>query len=258
MKRSPEFEILDKNLTTADMSEIVRSLAPGYQLPDDLRFYGTKLNPKDPKFILVSNIDLAELNKNCTYQSGERINNAHLLAMYANARFELSACANQGSDFISDDVNGAIIRRRVSDLLLATNQRSTEIELFQERVLGESRAIAQAIDNGTKSLDDFLSVLEEAAKFKHFIARADSETGLIDEYIREVSAKSWIDRLPPKLLRFGVLQTAAISAGFGLHPVAGVAASVALGALDNFVIDKLSHRWRPNQFVDDVLKPFAG
>jgi hypothetical protein len=250
-------EILDKSLSVADISEIVSSVSPSYQLPDDVRFHGVKLNPKDANFILVSNIDLADLNKHRIYQSGEKISAAHLISMYANARFELSACASQGSDFVSDDVSGSIIRRRVSDLLLATKHRISEIDLFQERVLGESRAVAQAIDSGSKSLDDFLIVLDRAKKFKDFIVRADSESGLIDEYIREVSARSWIDCLPRKLVRFGIFQTAALSAGFMLTPLAGAAASLGLSALDSFLIEKLAHRWRPNQFVDDALKPFA-
>lgn len=89
-------------------------------------------------------------------------------------------------------------------------------------MLGKSKAVVQAIDSGSKSLDDFLSVLEQANKFKGFIAGADNEDGLIDAYIKEVSAVSWIDSLPNKFIRFGIFQTAAISAGFELHPLAGV------------------------------------
>jgi hypothetical protein len=250
-------EILDKPLSAADMSEIVRSMAPGYELPDNVVFHGVKTDPRDARFVLLSNIDMKNLNRHRTHQTGEDIGDAHLLSMYANARFELSACASQGCDFVSDYASGAIIRRRVSDLLHATNSRLSELDLFQERTLGESKAIAEAIDTGARSLDDFLSVMEQASKFKKFIANLDSESGLIDEYIREVSARSWIDALPKKLVRFGMLQAAAISAGFALNPVAGATFGLGLSAFDSFVIDKLAHRWRPNQFVDDVLKPFA-
>lgn len=124
-------EILDRHLSAADISEVVRSVAPNYRLPDNLIFHGTKFHPRDTNFMLSSNVSLTDLNRHRLYQSGENITYAHLLGMYANARFELSACANQNSDFVSDDVSGSIIRRRVSDLLLATNHRSSEINYFK-------------------------------------------------------------------------------------------------------------------------------
>jgi ABC-type branched-subunit amino acid transport system permease subunit len=35
----------------------------------------------------------------------------------------------------------------------------------------------------------------------------------------------------------------------------GTASGMAIGAIDSFLIDQVFNRWKPNQFVDDHLRP---
>lgn len=41
-------------------------------------------------------------------------------------------------------------------------------------------------------------------------------------------------------------------------PAVGVAASTALNILDSFLVDRLVKGWKPNQFVEGVLREFIG
>jgi hypothetical protein len=250
-------EIQDRDLSAADVSEIIKHIAPSYTLPMDFRFYCQKLRPTDTMMLLVSNSDINQVNRLSLGKSGELLTFSHILSMYANARLELAVCASMNCDFVSDGINRSIVDRRISELIHKASRNLEEMHLFEERVLGTSKAVADAIDHGGRGLDEFLTVLSESSRFKKFLSKADSEAGLVDQYISEVSARSWIDRLPGKSLRFVFFQAAAVTAGLMLSPLEGVASSVGASLLDTFLLDKVVKKWRPNQFVDDVLKPYA-
>jgi hypothetical protein len=66
------------------------------------------------------------------------------------------------------------------------------------------------------------------------------------EMVRQMRYRPWIERLPLKIARFSLFTGAGalidLQGGGGLGTVSGLA----LGAFDEFLIDKLADKWRPN------------
>ncbi|PIY00693.1 MAG: hypothetical protein COZ23_07045, partial [Hydrogenophilales bacterium CG_4_10_14_3_um_filter_58_23] len=119
---------------------------------------------------------------------------------------------------------------------------------FTEVVLPDSPSLAEVIDSGERSFDEFLSLLDRAARFKDWLKAVNPDEDLIRTYMRDVSSEGWIQRLPAKSLRY--ILTVALDA---TNPAVGLAS----GFIDNFVIEKLFSGWRPNHFVSGKLSPFV-
>ena len=120
--------------------------------------------------------------------------------------------------------------------------------------LDSAKAIREAINSGEHTFDEFMSVLDEANKFKDWLRTTNPDGHLIAEYYKAVSADSWLSRLPGKSMRIF------IAAGLGvvleaLYPSGlGTAVAAAYSGVDSFLLEKLGRGWRPNQIVEGPLQ----
>ena len=119
---------------------------------------------------------------------------------------------------------------------------------FTEVVLPDAPSLAGIIDSGERSIDDFLGLLDRAARFKDWLKTVNTDEDLIHTYMRDISSEGWIQQLPAKCLRY--VLTLALDA---TNPVVGLVS----GFVDNFVVEKLFSGWRPNHFVSGKLSPFV-
>ncbi|ALQ51717.1 hypothetical protein [Nitrosomonas ureae] len=118
---------------------------------------------------------------------------------------------------------------------------------FIEMVLPDSPSLAEVIDSGERSFEDFLNLLDRAAKFKDWLKGVNPDEGLIRTYMHDISSKDWIQKLPSKSLRY--VLTLGVSA---TNPLIGAAA----GLVNDFVLEKLLAGWRPSHFISGKLSPF--
>ena len=95
--------------------------------------------------------------------------------------------------------------------------------------------------------------MDDADKFKEWLAGTNPDVGLVQSYIEEVKKKSWVEQLPGKAVRFAV--ASGVSAAVGA--IGGLAYSLGVGATNTFLLDRVLKGWRPNQFIDDGYKKFV-
>ena len=66
--------------------------------------------------------------------------------------------------------------------------------------------------------------------------------------------ETWVEKLPAKRTRWSIFT----GIGLGIDALGagglGTAASVAVSAVDAFLVDKLTKGWKPHQFVEKDLK----
>ena len=74
--------------------------------------------------------------------------------------------------------------------------------------------------------------------------------GLLRTYYRDVTASSWVDKLPGKSLRFIFFTGAGILLDVAGTGGVGTAIGVAASAADTFLLDRMIQGWKPNQFVE--------
>lgn len=251
-------EISDRNAMTADMAIILRERAPTFAIPENFHFFLEKSNlVKGGGFVAKTNLSLRELAPHFSMLHESRLTYSSLMAAFYDHRRVISSGAQLGCDFDVDPVSEALFRHRLEEVVKRAAKVREEISLFQKAVFAGARSVAEAVNSGHRSLDEFLPVLEDARKFKRFLHQIGPEQGLIGTYVSEVSRSSWLDSLAPKAVRFTIFTGGGIIADIAFAGGAGTLGGVGLSIFDSFLFDKLAKGWKPHQFVDQNLRPFV-
>lgn len=232
--------------TKQAFAKAISGIPGGYEIGNDLNL---ELINSDLGVVVFTNIDFASINRRRAESSPpiEPLTIAHLLSNILEARADLALASFYGGDFVTSGITSSIIQAHHADILRRSNLNAELRRQFTEVVLPDSPALAEIIDSGERSFDEFLRLLNRATRFKGWLKTINPDEGLIRSYMRDISSESWIERLPAKSLRY-VLTTALDAT----YPAVGLAS----GLFDNFVLEKLLSGWRPNHFVSGRLSPF--
>lgn len=260
IERSVEFETIEDFSNGKYVEEAVLHLlkffVPEYKPPEPLIF---NITTNGTHFFVETNIDFAKANEQ--YHKGvspkhSSLNSRYLLSNLVAVRSDWYFSSRFSSEIATNEISNVIFSLKFNDLL-ATRQRSDEqINVFQDYVFDDARAISEAINTGEKSFRDLLELLLKADKFKHWLKEQEPNQQLFKAYFQEVTKKSWADKLPPKSIRWALFNLAglgvdALGAG-GIGKVMGLAIS----ASDEFLLDKILKGWKPSQFINTSKNQF--
>lgn len=240
-------DVLDAEYTKEAVRRMLQVIPGGYATGPDLKFdvIESKLG-----IHVFTNVDFKAINRrraDCT-PSADPLTPAHLLSNLLEARADLALASFYGGDFVTSASASAIIQVRYAELLRRSALNTTSLQQFSEVVLPDTKAVAEVIDAGERTMAEFLVLLDKAARFKSWTKAVNPDENLVRTYVRDVSSEGWIQRLPQKGMRYAF--TLALDAS---NPVAGMIA----GFVDNFVLEKLLSGWRPNHFINTKLQPFV-
>lgn len=240
-------DLLDLEYAKQAIRHAVAATAGGYMIGDEL-----KLEVIDSNLgcYVFSNLDLDAINKKRSQSTPplEPLSIAHLLTNILDARADLALSSFYGGDFVTTAVTSSIIQARHKEFLRRSSINVSSQRQFIEVVLPDSPRLAEVIDSGERTFDEFLLLLDRAGRFKDWLKKANPDEGLVRSYMHDISSEGWIQRLPAKSLRY--MLTQALDA---TNPGVGFVA----GLMDNFVVEKLLSGWRPNHFVSGRLGPFV-
>lgn len=239
-------DLLDAPYARAAIRHALIATPGGYDAGEDLKFdvVETELGT-----YVFSSIDFEVVNRRraALKPPQEPVTIAHLLSTLLDARADLAMAAHYGGDFVSSAASSAVIQVRHALLLQRALKNSGERKSFIEIHLPDMPTIAEAIDSGERSFDEFLKLLDKSARFKLWLKSTNPDEGLVREYFRAATAVDWIQTSKAKGMRYALATLADAT-----NPIAGFLAGVA----DNFVVEKLLGGWRPSHFVNDRLKQF--
>lgn len=239
-------DLLDADYAGRAIRKAISLIPGGYEAGDDLKF---KVSDSPLGLLVVTDIDLTSINRRRAQAipSIDALTIAHLLGTILGACGDLALASFYGGDFVTSAVNSAIIQVRHTELLRRSNLNVDSRRQFTEVIMPDSPSLAEVIDSGERTFDEFLGLLDRSARFKDWIKTVNPDEALIHTYMRDVSSEGWIQRLPAKSLRY--ILTSALGA---TNPVVGLVS----GFVDNFLVEKLFSGWRPNHFVSGTLSPF--
>lgn len=240
-------DMLDAEFMGQAVRKVIATVPGGYEIGEGLKL---ELIDTDMGVVVFTNIDLDSINRRRAQALPvvEPLTIAHLLSNILDARADLALASFYGGDFVTSAVTSSIIQVRHAELLRRAKLNADSRQKFTEIVLPDSPSLAEVIDSGERSFDDFLNMLDRAARFKDWLKAVNPDEDLIRTYMRDISSEGWVQRLPAKSLRY--VLTLALDA---TNPVAGLFS----GFVDNFVVEKLLSGWRPNHFVSGKLSPFV-
>lgn len=148
----------------------------------------------------------------------------------------------------SENKIARIIKKRLQD--------ETEIQVFHEKVLPEYINLKGTIESGAKDFNDFMQVWREAQKFKEWLIKEEPNVELITAYIRKISEKTWLDKLPAKNMRWLVFAGIGTLLGAETGGTLGTAAGLGVDYFDDLILNRLLNNWKPDQYIEGEYKDF--
>lgn len=241
-------DLNDTEYLKTAFSEILARTTGGYRPGPDLK---VEIIKGQQGFFFFDNVDYERINRARAEMtpSIEPLTTAHILSHVQDARADLALAAHYGGDFVTSTVTSSVIRLKVDVLLQRSMINAQTRQDFAEVVLPDMPTVAEQVDSGARSFQEFLILLDKSAKFREWLKSTNPDEGLTREYLRTISSQDWIQTSKSKTIRYLLALAADVT-----NPIAGFAA----GFVDNFLIEKLLSGWRPNHFIKDRLAPFLG
>lgn len=239
-------DLQDTSFIQSAAKSIIETTSGGYTLGVGFNF---EILKSDIGHFVFTNTDFRAINR---VRAGLRppqdpLAPAHILSSVLDARADLILASFYGGDFATSDGTSAIIQLKHAELLRRMEINDRERSGFIEIVLPDAPALAEVIDSGERTFEEFLKLLDQSRRFKEWLHKANADENLVSKYLKDVTKEGWIEGAKAKGIRY--MLTTGIDA---VNPVAGIIA----GLSDAFVIDKLFKGWRPNHFIDKRLSPF--
>ncbi|HXO26739.1 MAG TPA: hypothetical protein VOA80_05315 [Thermoanaerobaculia bacterium] len=246
----------DREYVQSAVGDALHSMMPGYSLPSGWRF---AVHRTQQEVLVETNLDLPTLNREYAklphLGHGDSITIAGLICWIQEARADIHLASQRNAELATNEISASIIRRKFRNIIKVTNL--DEVKLFTEITLGDGKAIREAINTGSRGIQDLLNLLDEADRFLDWVDGVPEDSNLVGEYARAVTHRGWSERLPSKLTRFFVFSAVGVLASARTDGLAGVLTSVALTAADDLLLDRLISGWKLSQFVTGPLAAFT-
>jgi hypothetical protein len=215
---------------------------------DEIKFSRLTIFPLgDGKFAVETDIDFLNLMKKYPKVTGAN----DLFPSVGDARLDISLAAEHNAAFIGNSANQRIVEMLLNRAIGAHANTADVPRAIYDFISVDTPSVREAINSGERTPREFVELLGSADAFKKWLNAQNPDKDLIQEMLREKASAGWLEKLPVKAARFGLFS----SAGF-LTDLLAPGSSVALGAVDGFLIDKLAKRWRPHFFVENKLRGF--
>jgi hypothetical protein len=245
-----------KNDIKKAVVQLLRIQAPEYQVPNPFEF---EILKNEKGFAVRTNINFQLVNQSYHKHipvSHSSISAAYILSQLFAVRENLHFSSQYSTELAVNHIDSSLLQTKIDDIFHQRNASGEQISNFQDFILEDGHAIRESINAGEKSFEDLLKLLDKAAKFKGWLKNQKSDENLCKNYLREVSASTWIEKLPAKSIRWTLFTSAGLvidSIGAG---GVGTAIGVGLSAADAFLLDKIINGWKPNHFVNGHLTNF--
>jgi hypothetical protein len=239
----------------------LNAIVPQFKLTHDIEIEIIKDSSFGPfeAYSLNTNIDLKELNKvhkqNNPGQEYE-IDYSGFLLSIAESKGDIYIASELESEIVTSDLYSKFISIELESLIRQRINSEKELNLFNNYILEDCSSLGYAFINGVISGKELLKIFEKADKFRDWLKNIPEDKNLLGEYHKAVISKDLSDKLPTKAVRFVIFGGIGIGLDVAGAGGIGTIAATALSAVDSFFLDKIINRgWKPNQFIDNTLKP---
>jgi hypothetical protein len=210
--------------------------------------YASILPLDNNRFAINTNVNFSSLKQ---YTGPELYDNGHLFAGLADARLDIYLAAEHNAAFIGNSGNQAIVELLLKKTIGKWLKPDDTLRSIYDFISVDTPSVREAINAGSRTPRDFIKTMEASGGFKKWLNVQNPDKDLIQEMLREKAAVGWLEHLPVKAARFGIF-----SGGGMIADYFAPGASIVLGALDTFLMNRLAERWRPHFFVENQLKGF--
>lgn len=266
--------LIQEDFTTKAFRETLKHTFPDYPVPLDLRY---RLYPAEKSdapaelaakytFEMETNFDTAQFERDLIKHKAATNPSigVDFIMQAGSAIQDIDVASTFQSELSSDDDNRPIIQNAILNLDVYKPNNAEAILDFKVHELPGCPSVAEVIDSGQQSFDEFMRLFDRSQRFKEWIRNAsdDSDHTIITEYQKACEAQDFTGGWAFKLLKFVV-----VDAPIAASPLVFTEQPALLSSAVNLVVGPLiseatSHlaarfnRWKPNQFVQKTLTPF--
>ena len=257
-----DFSEIDWSIrSTADLVRaLVEFAAPGYVLPNPVVFNVFRV---ESMITVETNLDFVAATPfyvaNPQFGEGRTaFGCADVLGWLSRIHGRLRGAAEARTDVVLGTSERLLEEAFLQKVLGAGLELDSRVLEFQDVILGNGHAIAEAVNSGARTFPEFLKVYERSRRFRDWLRDRAPDADLLNSYYASATAETWVDKLPPKAVRWSVLQAVglAIDALAKGAPV-GTAVVTAINLTDTFLLDRFLRGWRPSYFVSGELTKFT-
>ncbi len=242
-------DLKDQEYSSRAIRDVLLEMLPASLVPDDCT---VRIEESDQGFYLfgklrIDEIEAARLKAGIP---GPPLTEAAVIGRLLTARVDLALGSHYNGDFFASRESSNLVRLRCESLLRRTGLHREQISAFEDVVLDGSPSVAEVINSGDRTFDEFLRLLDKAKAFRNWAHGIHPDRQMVTAYLEEVTREGWLQSWGGKSIRYVL----GLAAGFDADSALGTAWST----LDAFGLDALGSRWRASHFVEKRLKPFVG
>lgn len=235
---------------------------PDYQLPEKLEIEIEKDGSFGPfdAYAIKSNLDVSaynNLSKEIKKDAHYDLNYSGFLLGLLESKGDIYIASHFESELVTTKLYSDFINQQLEEIIRKRTTSQQNLNLFGEYVLADCHTIGEAFVQNIVTSKELLALLEKADKFREWLIKVPEDKNLIGEYYKESTKETFVDKLPVKTTRFVIFEGIGITLDLMGAGGIGTAAATALSAIDSFLLDKLLKGWKPNQFIDNELKPMT-
>jgi hypothetical protein len=233
--------------------EVARMALLGKGIPnEEIKFSFVDVLPlAENKFTITTDIDFNRLRQFLPEAERATFSQNDLFPMISDARFDIGVAASQNAAFVGNERHEVIINMILQRSLGARFDSEKGPRQIYDFISVATPSVREVINNDERTPQEFVSLMEKAVPFQKWLKEQNPTADLVKEMLREKARTDWLESLPVKAMRFGLFTGAGM-----LSDVWAPGTSVATGAIDAFVVDKVRERWRPHYFVENSLRGF--
>lgn len=209
------------------------------------------LTLENNNFAIAIDIDFQKLRQFLPEPDRAAFGQNELFPLIGDVRFDLQLAASANAAVVGNQKHQTFAQMVLQRALGVSFDPSKPKQDIYDYVSLSTPSLREVINSGEKTPTEFLSLMEKSTSFRKWLAQQNPSADLIKEMLREKADEGWLERLPAKVTRFGIFSAMGMFAD-AIAP----GASVGLGVVDNFLLDRLSKHWRPHYFVENDLRSF--
>lgn len=254
-------DLYNKNYIRTILSIYLNNLLPELQIsPFEIEFElieSGSFQVFENTHTIESNLDIEKISKlySATYNQELKELYSGFLLTLAESKGDLDISTKFNSEIATKTLHSEFISCNLNQILFKQEQQNNIIQ-FNNKIIKDYKSIGEAVNSDSLKFSIFLQILDNSDKFRNWlhnivVSDDNDSINLIEEYYKELSKETVIDKLPSKVLRFSFLETlGTLLDGVGLGGI-----GTAISTFDALVLDKLVKGWKPNQFIYDTLIP---
>lgn len=169
---------------------------------------------------------------------------------------EIYDAKSNNSELVTNNKISSYTENKINRLIEKRIKNEKQIKSFHEIVLPEFYDLKGTINAGNQEFNDFMELWRVATAFKEWLRDEPPNVEILTAYIRKISEKTWLDKIPAKNVRWLIFASIGTLLGGGIGGATGIAATLAIDYFDDLLLDSLLNNWKPNQYIEGDYKDF--